>query len=623
MRAINKYVACFVAVLFTMNTFATTWIIDPTGTYTYIQAAYEDPGFNSGDTILLTAGYTYTGNGLNVNLTFTTDLIIGRTGQGADPIIDMESLPDTRFCSIETSHTVTISNVTIQNGNHTESGGAIVNKSGTLYVLSCTFSNNNTGGTGGAITNASWSTNKGVLNIVNCTFINNRADNEWGGAIINIGFEPGSSILNAIGCSFSGNNATVGGAILNCGYAANSAILNTANCSFTHNKADAGGAIANAGYFANSGILNSFNCSFNNNSAEDEGGGAIYNAGTAENSGIVNIANCTFINNSASNQGGAAYNIGFVTNSGILNATDCRFSNNNTIYGGAIFNYGDEGGGILNARGCIFDGNRSIFGGVLYNGFFVDEDVHLPGTSLLECCRFVDNSATTSAHVIYNLAGTVTAQNCWWATNNPTKEANQLFYGTVHYNPWIQMSLNVRPFSLRQPSLGPADLVVTFSPACIPDGTPVAFSITSGTIVPAEGTTFNGTVTAQASGFESNVIMCATAEPGSLTPVRLCTASQPLAPAHVIARQQIHRFLLRVDIVNTISWQAAQGEAPAAAYYEIYAAQDLNTPLAIISANARLYFAQHQRKPNVSYTYYLYAVTAQGVYSEPVKVTVP
>ena len=682
-KKIALALCCVCAVLATTQAFATTWIIDPAGTYTNIQAAYSDPVFASGDTILLTAGYTYTGDGLNVNLTFSTDLIIGRTGVGADPIIDMENINGQRFCIIDTGYTVTMSNVIIQNGSSDE-GGAIQNF-GILYCLNCIFSNNSATVYGGAIASYSYVTGSGILNATDCIFSNNSAT-DYGGAIASYGYATGSGILNATDCIFSNNSATdYGGAIDTNGYATGSGILNATDCTFNNNSTTNGGAIYNYGEEADSGILYATNCTFSNNNATDYGG-AIDNDGYATGSGILNATDCTFSNNSAT-EGGAIYHYGKEADSGILHATNCIFSNNNAdnggaiqsyslamgsgilnanscifssnsaIYGGAIQNYsGGEGSGMLNANscifssnsatyggaiqnysweagsgilhanGCIFNGNAAVFGGVLYNGLIADTTL-LPGTSIFECCRFVDNSATTSAGVIYNSLGTVTAQNCWWATNGPEAIADELFYGAVDYEPWIQMSLNVGPLALGQSTLGQADLTVTFSPSCIPDGTPVTFSITSGTIVPEEGTTLNGTVTAQASGFAGTQIVCATAEPNSLTPVQLCATiqedGQPLAPANVIGRQQMHRSPRCADLVNVITWQAAEGGTPAAAYYEIFAAPNLDTPIATISVSAPLRFVQHQRESQIIYVYYLYAVTAEGVRSEPVKVIVP
>ena len=644
---------CVCAVLATTQAFAATWIINPAGTYTNIQAAYSDPGFASGDTILLTAGYTYTGNGLNVNLTFSTDLIIGRTGQGADPIIDMENIVVQRFCTIDTGYTVTMNNIIIQNGSIAT--GAAIENSGILYCLNCTFSGNNADGFAGAIYNYGFAAGSGILYVTNCTFSNNSAIAADGGAIDNDGYATGSGILYATDCIFSNNTATnEGGAIASYGYATGSGILNVTGCTFSNNTAtNEGGAIASYGYVTGSGILNATGCTFSNNTATVGGailnngqeadsallyvtdctfsdnsatdGGAIWNFGYAADSALLYVTDCTFSDNSATD-GGAIRNFGFAAGSGILNATDCTFGNNTATVGGAILNNGyATDSGILHATGCIFNGNTSGLGGALYNGFLVGETSY-PGTSIFACCRFVDNSATTSADALYNFLGTVTAQNCWWATNDPEAIADELFYGAVDYEPWIQMSLNVGPLALEQPTLGQADLTVTFSPSCIPNGTPVAFSITSGTIVPEEGTTLNGTVTAQASGFAGTQMVCAIAEPDSDTPVQLCATiqgdGQPLAPANVIARQQIHRFPRCADLVNVITWQAAEGGAPAA-YYEIYAAQDLDTPLATISVSAPLRFAQHQREPHVIYTYYLYAVTAEGVHSEPVKVIVP
>ena len=695
---------CICAVLVTAQSFADTLVVDNTGaapgSYLTIQLAIDDS--TPGDTILLTAGQTFTGDGNTGIIIDSTELTFGKTGVAADPIIDMQET--TSFLSIQSTATVSINNLFIVNGssdygaihnmgtlhafmctftnnytaavesantiyndtdaivtcsicsfiaNSSDDSGAIKNL-GTLLVYDCTFSNNSAN-SGGALFNAGTATithnclfdsnsarfggainNKGgTINISDyCTFSNNRtvSTKPRGGAIVTSYSDEAPGILMISDCLFTDNKAITlptryatagfGGALYNLG-----STVTLTNCVFNHNESSGGGAVYNR-YAepqkytaAASHTMYSYNCTFSNNIAA--GGGAINNIDDT-----LYLTDCSFLNNQAA-IGGAIANQCRDAESSIVNATNCLFNNNSAnTQGGTIYNAGDEEGEtILNANGCIFDGNAAAaLGGVLYNGDKDRGDNPLPGTSIFECCRFVDNSATTSADALYNFLGTVTAQNCWWATNDPEAIADELFYGAVDYEPWIQMSFNVGPLALGQPTLGQADLTVTFSPSCIPDGTPVAFSITSGTIVPEEGTTLNGTVTAHAYGFEGTQTVCAIAEPNSETPFKLCKTiqedSQPLAPANVIGRQQMHRFPRCADLVNVITWQAAEGGAPAA-YYEIFAAPNLDTPIATINANARLYFAQHQRKPHVIYTYYLYAVTAEGVRSEPVKIILP
>ena len=693
---------CYVcAVLVTAQTFADTLIVDNTGaapgSYITIQLAIDNS--TPGDTILLTAGQTFTGDG-NTGITIdSTELTFGKTGVAADPIIDMQETYS--FLSIQSTATVSINNLFIVNGssdygaihnmgtlhafmctftnnytpaaesantiyndtdaivtcsvcsfiaNFSDDSGAIKNL-GTLLLYDCTF-NNNSALSGGVLYNDGTATithnclfdsnsardggaiynHGGTINISDyCTFSNNgtvSTSNTSGGAIVTGYSDETSGILMISDCLFTDNKAIrlptryaaqgFGGALYNLG-----STVTLTNCAFNHNESATGGAVYNR-YAephkytsAASHTMYSYNCTFSNNIAA--GGGAITNIDDT-----LYLTDCSFLSNQAA-IGGAIANQCRDTESSIVNATNCLFNNNRAnVMGGTIYNAGDqEGETILNANGCIFDGNKAALGGVLYNGDEVTTELpllELPGTSIFECCRFVDNRATTSADALYNFLGTVTAQNCWWATNDPEAIADELFYGVVDYEPWIQMSLNVE-----QPSLGLADVTVTFSPSCIPDGTPVAFTITSGTIAPEEGTTLNGTVTAQASNFFGTQTICAIAEPDSLTPVQLCETIQgdsPLAPADVIGRQQMHRFPRCADLVNVITWQAAEGGAPAA-YYEIYAAPNLDTPIATISANAPLRFAQHQREPHVIYVYYLYAVTAEGVRSEPVKVIVP
>ena len=260
------------AVLTASQIFADTYIVDPTGTYKTIQSAYTAAG--SGDTILLTAGYTYTGSG-NINLTFAKDLTLGRTGDGTDPIIDMEE--SGRFCRIDSSSTVTISNLVVQNGRAT-TGGAIYNNASFLYMFSCTFIDNTAvnPSRGGAV----WS--NGTSHATNCTF-NNSYSSDYGGAICN---DNGNFLTTD--CTFNHNHAgTGGGAIAN--YQSNSN-FQVAGCIFNDNDASGGGAVMTYGTFQ------ATDCTFSNNKATGNitGGGAINTP-----SGSSSISCCRFVGNTA------------------------------------------------------------------------------------------------------------------------------------------------------------------------------------------------------------------------------------------------------------------------------------------------------------------------------------
>lgn len=197
-----------------------------------------------------------------------------------------------------------------------------------------TFQNANTGNAGGAVGIASNAT--GSLAFSNCDFISNDAN--FAGAI---------EFYNMTGtvdsCNFTGNTGQSGGAIdMN-----NTSSVTITNSTFTSNQSTAtdGGAIwgnvnldyvtftnnvaANlGGAIMTAGGSNTYNrVYFNNNQSTGNGGAlAIYD-------GPVTITNSTFYSNDSANGGGAIY-IGNIAGSTITNST---FSQNTAVgYAGAI-----------------------------------------------------------------------------------------------------------------------------------------------------------------------------------------------------------------------------------------------------------------------------------------------
>ncbi|WP_245634915.1 right-handed parallel beta-helix repeat-containing protein, partial [Methanobrevibacter cuticularis] len=186
---------------------------------------------------------------------------------------------------------------------------------GTVLIENCTFSSCN-GDSGAAIYLYE---NADSSRIVNCRFIDNKADNTddndytAGGAIC-INEAAGVEVRNSY---FSGNTAlNSGGAITIRNNAQNTKII---GCTFVNNSAPNGGAIYNQ--LSTGTIIEG--CTFTNNKAT-ELGGAIYSINT------LNISNSNFNNNSAKN-GGAIYS----TNQ--MRITGSSFATNTATDGGAIY----------------------------------------------------------------------------------------------------------------------------------------------------------------------------------------------------------------------------------------------------------------------------------------------
>ena len=259
---------------------------------------------------------------------------------GKGHTIDAKNLG--RIFKINLGVAVTLTNVTLTNGNATV-GGAIYNFDN-LDLVHVNFVNN-TAKYGGAIMNYGYG-----LVLDDSTFTNNTA--KIGGAIYN------SDDCFVVGNStFTNNTAKIGGAIYNYGIGfvvGNSTFVNNSaadgagaimnggrgfvvgNSTFTNNTAKIGGAIYNYGIGFVVG-----NSTFVNNSAAD-GAGAVYNEG--DNSVV---GNSTFVNNTATSIGGA------IINNGKLVVDNSAFEDNAAnYYGGAIFNRDD-----LQVTNSAFDGN--------------------------------------------------------------------------------------------------------------------------------------------------------------------------------------------------------------------------------------------------------------------------
>ena len=281
---------------------------------------------------------------------------------GKGHTIDAKNLG--RIFEIDGGFAVTLTNVTLTNGNATV-GGAIYNF-GNLDLVYVNFVNN-TAKYGGAIMNYAYG-----LVLDDSTFTNNTA--KIGGAIYN------SADCFVVGNStFTNNTATSnGGVIFNYGIG-----FVVGNSTFVNNSAaDGAGAIMNGGRGFVVG-----NSTFANNTATSKGG-AIYNYGI----GFV-VGNSTFANNTAEDAG-AVYNEG--DNSVVGNST---FANNTAEDAGAVYNKGDNS--VVGNSTFVNNTATSIGGAIINNGklvvdnsAFEDNAANYYGGAILNNGKLVvDNSA--------------------------------------------------------------------------------------------------------------------------------------------------------------------------------------------------------------------------------------
>ncbi|HUF52437.1 MAG TPA: choice-of-anchor Q domain-containing protein [Dehalococcoidia bacterium] len=280
-----------------------------------LRAAIQEANALAGpDVITLPAGtYNLTRSGAGEDsastgdLDITSDLTINGAG-AATTIIDAGDL-DRVFHVL--SGTVSISGVTIRNGNLGGDGGGIYN-SGILELTNSTVSDN-TAGDGGGIYNY-----YGNVTLTNSTVSGNGATN--GAGIRNLG------TLTLTNSTVSDNTAGDGGGIFNSG------TLTLTNSTVSGNTAGREGG----------GIYNYHNLTLTNSTVS--GNSANYSGGGIYNNGALTLTNSTVSGNTASGGGGGIHNSlpmwPYAPSAGNVTLTNSTVSGNRANYsGGGISNY--------------------------------------------------------------------------------------------------------------------------------------------------------------------------------------------------------------------------------------------------------------------------------------------
>ena len=229
-------------------------------------------------------------------------------------IITLDGDDNDRLFYVESGATLDIRNLTIQNGEIDEDGGAIYAEASSTLKISNSLLRWNIaedGEDGGAI----WS--NGTLTIDGSTFYQNEGND--GGAIDNDG-EGSTTITNS---TFDDNEAYDGDG----GAIDNSAPLTISNSTFENNDAyDDGGAI-----WTSDAVVAITESTFEGNDADDDGGAIDYDGADDETDSLT-ITRSTFYDNDAYDDGGALYL------DGSLVTIDTSTISDNEAY--------DEGGGI-------------------------------------------------------------------------------------------------------------------------------------------------------------------------------------------------------------------------------------------------------------------------------------
>ena len=484
-------------------------------------------GSSGGRIVTINSGLTVTFNNIN----FAHGVVTGTNSGGAILNPGILILNNCTFSSntandagaISNSGTLTINNCTFTGNTATGTGnnnGGAISNSGTLKVVDSTFTNNvasTSGNYGGAIYNT------GSLNVAGSTFTGNSAS--YGGAIYSTstlsvtgstfssnsattygGAIYSTSTLSVTGSTFSSNSASYGGAIYTTG-GTSTAPVNITGSAFTGNVASTyGGAVYNTG------ILTVANSNFTNNNATTTTTGAYAQGGAIFSSNTITITGSTFTGNAANARtatyagGGAiSYGAGGSQPSGTMTITGSTFTNNSGNYGGVIWNYG-----TLNIDSSTFTGNKGVEGGAIrtWGALTITSSTFTGNTASTSGDAISNYQGTTTAHfnrIVGNgdndidcVSGSVNAENNWWGSNTGPTAAR--ITGTVDGNPWIILKISASPTSILVggTSTVTADLTWNSNNAQptgghVPDGTPITFSGTLGTIPNAS--TVNGIAT--------------------------------------------------------------------------------------------------------------------------------
>jgi hypothetical protein len=329
----------------------------------------------AGDTILINVNGTVTESGISI----TKNLVIRGLGQNTT-IIQAHAVRGSaihRVFFINNGVTVTIANLTIQNGKET-ADPTIWNGSGCGLLID---------GTSTTVTLNS-------VTVKNCDNVG------AGGAGAGITLGGTSSVLYLNNCVIDGNsanNGSAGGLYLS----ATNGVCQARNTVFSNNVANSSGGATSLG----GTIIASFiNCTFSNNAALMGGSGGAINSSSA----IPTIYNCTFSANTASNQGGALRISGG-------NITNCTFYGNTAVNGGAISRGTSAAVNALYIVNCTISGNTATGGAPVGAGF--------------------QNASTTAQIHMVNtvIANSITGSDCYINTASTLVTNQKNYVGTASF----------------------------------------------------------------------------------------------------------------------------------------------------------------------------------------------
>ena len=221
--------------------------------------------------------------------------IQGNTGKASD-ILDADG--KNRIFSVANDKTLTLKNLTLENGSGDRGGGIRADSNCTLTMMGCILKGNKVDVFGGGI----YARNTAIT-MKDCELTGNEAHEPNGtasGGVICAA--NGNKTVTIENCRFTGNKGDYGGCISTEG----SITLTIKNCTFTGNKGRFGGCIyaANSTVTIEGGSIGGTETGKANNATDSGGiGGGLY---INENTTLT-LKNCTVTGNTAQEKGGGVY----------------------------------------------------------------------------------------------------------------------------------------------------------------------------------------------------------------------------------------------------------------------------------------------------------------------------
>jgi adhesin HecA-like repeat protein len=500
---------------------------------------------NDGDILLLNPG-TYYVSGITYSRNITIGANTEAGGNQVNTIVDGIGGSVSGWGILRntgTTNSLTINNLTLRNGQTVASGGAIYSNDGAVTIISSTFYNCSTLGSG------SYDFGGGAIyartvTVTTSTFLNCSADASYGsgGAIRS----HGNTIITLStfsNCSAKGNSGygsviydispaevtVISSIFSNCmanGYGGTGGVIyswgNVTVTSSTFVNCSAGIGAGYGGVVYTKGNVTLASSSITGCSAGSFGGAiyskqntavtkstisdcsvTLYYGGAIYSEGNVTITSSTIANCTANNQGGA------IQSGGDVMMTSSTIFNCSAISGGVIMSgFGGGGSGAVTVTGGTITNCSATNGGHIVSAPVMvtimestisncsvsgtGSAIYYAPSGTIQFCRLTDNSAKIAR------VGTINATHNWWGSNDVPSE--QAGYGVI-YSPWLMLRTTATPASITtaQTSVVEANLTVDsdgiwHDPALghVPDGIPITYTWTTGSLTPSTGMMFNG-----------------------------------------------------------------------------------------------------------------------------------